>query len=758
MASYRLFSLGRFLQWAVTATGGLTKRKDRKDSLRKTLDRLSIERQVDPASYERILSHIKNAANTYTAPFDNHWLSGDMWRDAFSAYQYLTVKLVLTRRNPEDVSQILFAEVLSWFARSLLHWYQYATKIPTAYSDDLSWFTHKGRGGDVIGFNRALNRLKSSLVGLPNGGSLEFARIILAAEGRSLNDDTIRDQAKQIREWETGIHFPDTMRIEDLCASLKHVTNTKYFGINIHPNRMRRSADEFLEGFYVSTFIKSIASLSQLFVINPDRVPHPHEWFIHVAARDRHISINDSPLVLQGVPSHFKMGAPDRNSYIRDCVQQPIDSAGHIEYGVYSDRERLGEILNILPEASDEDTLLLLRDVDTIANRSVYCDGPLYADAIRCIYHWSDTLGNEVERNRLQKYAYQQMHLHGLVQPSYSASDVWRKTRRSAASREQLLDDDFYLDSNPQTAAAIKSIFTERYVSNAEKAKIRKWRKDRVDEWIRNRPYRRTRLMLAAGLGMTETAIELIDDRADPCLFSESSGTKQGDRGTPFLFGVQALKAAYLHGKADKVAEIWSVLNHMAERAERLAACIDTPTKLKNYTCLGEAISSTNPELVQWLITLGASLEIPTGGDELTPLYLALNELWARVAKRNWGLEAFLRYTTNHSDLNMQRLVSRLSSFGEEQFRAVMNNMLDDPLMNALQKKVLLFLMPISEGDEERLLSILSILLESGANPDSRQKNGFTPLGYCRQIIEIDIIGMEAAEILKSHGASKVLP
>ena len=758
MDSYRLCSLGRFLQWAITATGGLTKRKDPKGSLRKMLDRLADERQVDPASYEKILDHIKNTADTYTAGFDNHWLSGNMWRDAISAYQYLTVKLVLVRRNPESAAQILFAEVLSWFGRSLLHWYREGNNIPEAYKDNFLWFTHIGEGGDAIGFKHTIGRLRSSLLG-SDSGSLEFARMILTVEGRPLNDDSIRDQAKQLKEWEAGVHFPEAMRIKDLC-SLWQVSNTKNARYNIHPNRIRRAADDLLEGFYVSTFVRSIASLSSSFGINPDQVPHPHDRFVHVTVRDGKILLNDSPWVLESVPSRFRMDALYRNRYVQDIVQQPLDSVGHVAYGEYSDHGRFEEILDILPEASDEDTLLLLNDVNGIDDRSAYCNGPLFADAIRCISFWCNTLDNEAERNRLQKGVYQRMHLHGLLQSSYQDSESWRKAQRAAADQAQLLPDDYYLKDSPQIVTALINIFTERHVSQAEKAKIRKWRKDRVDEWIRNRPYRRTRLMIAVSLGMTDTAIKLINDGADPCLMSFSYGNKRGDNGTAFIFAVQTFKAAYLHGKAGDVTELWRVLRHMAKHANKLEICINTPTLLKNYTCLGEAISSTDPELVQWLIGLGASVEVPTGSDEQSPAYLALNELFVRAARRNWGLTAFLRYAANHSGLNMQRMgpLASTSSFDEEQFRTMQIKMLDDPLMSALSAKAMITLMPQSDGDEGRLLYILSELLENGAEPDSVQKNGFTPLGFCREISEIDNIGLRAAEILKSHGASKILP
>ena len=65
---------------------------------------------------------------------------------------------------------------------------------------------------------------------------------------------------------------------------------------------------------------------------------------------------------------------------------------------------------------------------------------------------------------------------------------------------------------------------------------------------------------------------------------------------------------------------------------------------------------------------------------------------------------------------------------------------------------------PESDGDEDRLLAIIRLLLSHGAKPDTIERNGFSPLGYCREIEEeVGNVGARASELLRQAGATAVI-
>jgi hypothetical protein len=756
MEIYRLCSVGRFLQWAIEATGGLTKQNDPKGQLRKTADRLAHEHQVDPSSFERILDHIAHRADRFISNDAGHWLSGAMWRDALNAYQYLTVKLNTLGRNPGIAGQMLFAEVLSWFARSLLHWYTEGQNVPQPYEESFLWFISSDEDGKRIAFRRAIEKLRSEFF----NSDYEFSKFVVAVEHREIHEDSVRDQSKQLKDWENGVHFPDTRRFEDLCQSIEKAPKKIAAQFNIHPNRIKRIVKELLESYYLSTFFGSLESLATYFGVDAAQVQYPHEWFLFLIDRDGQLAQNGSEWVLRAIPSSSRMDAPYRAEYVQDIIQAPLDNEGHIAFGDFHDREDFESMSTILPSASDKDTLNLLCDITDIADRAAYCNCPLFADTIRCVAEWCNRLKSSPVKNRLQKRIHQQMHLHGMLRESAQESEKWLRAKTAAAERGEILPKDYYLRDDSEVAPIFERILEERSVSEFDKAKIRKFRRDRVDEWIKDRPYRRTRLMMAVGLKMYDTATRLIAAGADPCLASTSFGKKSGDNGTAFLFAVQSYKYEYLHGNAAGAAELWQVMKHMERQSHDLGQCLDTPTFIRNYTCLGEAVSSTDPNLVKWLIELGASVEYLTGGDELTPLYLALNELHLRAARREMGNALFLRHAADRADFNMQRMNPIVSAMiaDEELFRKFQKDILDDPRMAKLDAKALNTSIPLSPGDEDRLLAIMEVLLKNGANPNAIQKNGFTPLGFCVEISEVAVVGDKAAELLHAFGGTKVLP
>ena len=146
--TFRLPTLGQFLNWAVSACGGLTKHHDPNGALRKAVTRLAKEEDIDPSSFERILHAVQNTADALTSRYENHWLSGRMWRDAFSAYQYLTVSVAIENRDPAECGRVLFEEILSWFSRSLYVWLQQPVDLPGPYREHKLWFVDDGAAGD----------------------------------------------------------------------------------------------------------------------------------------------------------------------------------------------------------------------------------------------------------------------------------------------------------------------------------------------------------------------------------------------------------------------------------------------------------------------------------------------------------------------------------------------------------------------------------------------------------------------------------
>ena len=747
------------MQWAVSATGGFTKRRDSKGAVRKMAFRLANEEEVDPASFEKILDYVYVSADSFTKGFERHWLDRDMWRDALNAYQYLTTRIITVGRPKTIVGQIFFAEVLSWFSRSLFRWCGNPDDVSEKYRDNVRWFIHPGDEGDTVAFKKSLWKLKEILTG-KDGGWLSFSRSILRIEGREINDDTVRDQAKQLKTWMDGTRFPELMKIEDLCASLRNRSRSGDAEIDIGHDQLNIAADELSEGYYISTFLRSLALLASSFGISHDQLTHPHDWFIDLLKRDCQAFLDGAERVFDSVPSRFRMDLPYREEYVQNVIQGSIDSVGHITFGDYNDREMFKKINDIMPAASEGDTLFLLNDVAQIAEKSEYCDGHLFVDAIRCIDQWVNSVGNESERHRLQKQAHQKMHLHGMLRSSYQDSENRRRVKE-VSFIDQILSSQHIDESHEKHLASVfAGLLKDRLISDAEIAEIKKWRKDRVDEWIKDKPYRRTRLMLAVGLGMKETAVKLLEDGADPCRISESYGTKLGDNGTALLFAIQKYKAEFLKSNFLKADEIWTILRYMRNRSNCLSECMNIPTRLKNYTCLGEAISSTDPEIVKWTIALGALIDQPTGGDEQTPVYHTLNELNLRVVRRVRGPAAFLDLATNRGDLNIQRVgpPAILFASDEEQLSGQMRGLFSDSLGGRILEREDSELIPVSPGDEERLLQILVILMENDADPDAIQQNGFTPLGFCREIAEIDNIGLKATEILIRNGAKLIRP
>jgi hypothetical protein len=265
--------------------------------------------------------------------------------------------------------------------------------------------------------------------------------------------------------------------------------------------------------------------------------------------------------------------------------------------------------------------------------------------------------------------------------------------------------------------------------------------------------------MLAVAYDNWELARNLVDDGADPWLRSGATKTKTGDNGSVLLFAIQRYRRHYLSGNEHETRACMDFIDHVTDSALRPVPGIDEATEVSNLSCMSEAIRSTDPVLVKRVIEFGADVEALVGGDEFSPVYLTLNELKIRIHRRACGVEDFIRDSYATSSIQSQRMTASASlgllSTSE------MHNFGTASLMFPGILKILcashLKEYPHSTGDENRLIEILRVLLDVGADPERLQTNGFTALGYCQEIANIDTAGAKAAEVLREYGAREVI-
>ena len=748
--SFRLPSIGQFLHWCVAAVGGLTKPVNPKGSLRKTTDRLRDEVDVEPSKFDDVLAFVEARADTFTQGFRSHWLSGARWREIFSAYQFLTVTAVTTHARSEIVAGALLREVLGWFARSLWQYWDAETS-PGLYRDKILWFVDDEPDGWKVPQQRMILRLKERMVGL-DASELKFAHALSGVLDEEVTDDTERERLRQLQGWAPGQESMSTLMLEAIAHGLQRREAAKSSG------SVPTTAEELREAFLVCSFMRSLPQIAKYFEQPQDVQATAHQLFIGVLQSERNLLVG-IPGMRGYIPSRHGVTAEERLEYYAAFVAPSlVDDESEKADNTENQTSRIEELLAVFdPDHSDPAVPEQLRSIAKSADRR---NGPVFAHAIETLLTLSDFIDADSVDGRSIKWAMQQAHLHGAMQAPFRASKTWREANLAAARMYA----EYLGGMRPLWNASLREISQATTASHGprdeEIAKLMSYRKDRIDQPIRFKPYIRNRLMLAVNFRMYDLCRQLIEDGASPCMLSESRGKHIGDNGSALLFAVQRYKHAYLRSK---VAECWQIrrlIDLMAETTNGSPDCIDVPSKVRNNTCLGEAISSTDPDLVEKILAMGANVERLTGGDEFSPLYLALNEMWHSTARRSLGVVDFLTTVWTISGMNPQRmrLPPGLSTMTEDGLRRHFLALLKQEETSKVLSLAEYANRPESPGDVERLMRILSILLEHGSDPNVVCRNGFSPLGFCREITQYGTVGEDAAELLRRYGAIVDVP
>jgi hypothetical protein len=164
--------------------------------------------------------------------------------------------------------------------------------------------------------------------------------------------------------------------------------------------------------------------------------------------------------------------------------------------------------------------------------------------------------------------------------------------------------------------------------------------------------------------------------------------------------------------------------------------------------------------MVELLVQHGADVNASTGGDLVSPVYLSLCELHTRAFRRIYGVDACIQDMVERGSVLSQNMVTSASHglLSADEMRELCRQRLRSPQIADAFREGFQDACPESDGDEERLLAIVRLLLSHGAKPDTIERNGFSPLGYCQEIEEeVGNVGARASELLRQAGATAVV-
>lgn len=740
---YKLPSLGRILHWCVDATCGISKRQDETGRLRKLTDRLRDDAAIDPSAFVRVQEHVIERADYWTRGFVDHWLSGNTFRDVLSAYQFLATVIDTTSADACALAEGLLREFLGWIARKLWIWWDYRS-CPGLYSSQELWFADDSGEGWRAPQSRLVGLLRECS-GSEHASNSKLAKYILRVLGSEPSENSIRATMRQVKAWEHADQSISALLIDDIARGI----DKEEGNLDSLPTK----GDVVREAYFVVTFVSALDTLSAQFFPEACSRPPGHWLFVDVILNEKDL-LGAIPQELFNVPSRSRLSWSGQKDYFSKYVlpqlgQARSDAADNV-------RSAVNEIFETANAGSWSYGTVVAK-LRRMAEDAEYSSGPLFVEALRAILRHQHDKHAIINSAEDIDWARSKAHVHGLAAVGPKANRPWSAAQFALHG---IYSSCFGDVPNPTLGTVALASVQTHAVTDQEIEKLYDYRQDRIDEFVRKSPFRRTRLMMAVGVGHYDLAHELLAEGAKPCLQAVARGKQRGDNGTALLFCIQRHKAHYLHGDLSQWVATRRLIEAMLDIAGTPASCIDVASKVKNYTCLGEAISSTDPWIVEAILDAGAGIERNTGGDELSPLYLVLSEISHIVVRDSLGPIGFLQDRWERASLNLSRMLlpPPFDSMTEDEMRSTHLRLLSDPVFADAAVNAILNQRPDSPGDLDRLCRIAELLLSRGANPDSKQPNGFTPLGFCREIAETSPIGERVAEMLRNAGATVTEP
>lgn len=201
-----------------------------------------------------------------------------------------------------------------------------------------------------------------------------------------------------------------------------------------------------------------------------------------------------------------------------------------------------------------------------------------------------------------------------------------------------------------------------------------------------------------------------------------------------------AVRALLEHGASvDQLDEsggsaLLCAIQHAEERGDRLVldlllerahnkATLDSATTRKRHTPLICAVQYGAPDIVERLLSMGATADRRGQIDDVTPLYRCLSSLGA-IRKPAW-FHQYLRQSLLSDPDSVRREMHRRYNvslggvFGDE--RGYLQASLENPQLRAIYEQMVAAMVKEELGrlSEHKLLRIVELLVKSGANPNA---------------------------------------
>lgn len=183
-------------------------------------------------------------------------------------------------------------------------------------------------------------------------------------------------------------------------------------------------------------------------------------------------------------------------------------------------------------------------------------------------------------------------------------------------------------------------------------------------------------------------------------------------------------------------------------------ATLDSATTCKRHTPPICAVQYGEPDIVERLLTMGATADRRGQIDDVTPLYRYMESLGA-IRKPAWFHQHLRQSLLSHPDHVQREMLRRYNVslggvFGDE--RRHLHASLDNPRHRAIYEEVGAAMVKEELGrlSEPKLLRIVELLVKAGANPNATHEYpapGRTPL-----MLAAENDSTEAFDLMLRHG------
>lgn len=243
-------------------------------------------------------------------------------------------------------------------------------------------------------------------------------------------------------------------------------------------------------------------------------------------------------------------------------------------------------------------------------------------------------------------------------------------------------------------------------------------------------------LRLFASMGQFDAVRTLLEHRA-------SVDQLDGSGGSALLCAIQ-----HAEERGDR-----RVLDLLLECAHNKAT-LDSATTRKRHTPLICAVQFGEPDIVERLLTMGATADRRGQIDDVTPLYRCLCSIGA-IRKPAW-FHQYLRQSLLSDPDHVQREMFRRYNvslggvFGDE--RRHLQASLENPRLRAIYEEMVVTMVKeeLNRLSEPKLLRIVELLVKAGANPNATHEYpapGRTPL-----MLAAENDSTEAFDLMLRHG------